>query len=46
MLRRLLDKGQWSMGDSQASVQLKGDEQLVYLRKVRGRWFMENKKKP
>jgi hypothetical protein len=42
-LHRLLDEGEWSIGDAEASVRLKGSEQVVFLHKAGGRWFMENR---
>jgi hypothetical protein len=45
LLRRFLKDGTWNVGDTRASVRLKDVEERVYLHKVDGRWFLENRKK-
>jgi len=46
-LRRYLREGTWNEGDSEAQVTLKDiPDHQVLLRKIEGRWYLENQKKP
>jgi hypothetical protein len=45
MLRRYAKEGKWEKGDDTASATLKDSKDVVYFRKLEGRWFMENRKK-
>ena len=46
-LRRFLKEGEWKVGDASATVLLKDvDDRAVHLRKIGGRWFLENRNKP
>jgi len=46
-LGRFLREGQWEGDDATASAQLKDvKERRVYMRKLEGRWFLENRQKP
>ena len=45
-LRRILKEGEWKEEDMAASVCLKdAKDTCVFLRKMEGRWFLENRKK-
>ena len=45
-LRRFLREGTWDANDSEARVSLKDvPEDLVILRKIEGRWFLDHQKK-
>ena len=46
-LHRFLDDGDWTVGDDEASVRLKGlADRAVFFRKIDGRWYMEHRSKP
>jgi hypothetical protein len=46
-LRRFLREGTWSENDSDVLVTLKDiPDRQVLLRKIQGRWYLENQKKP
>jgi len=46
-LRRFLREGAWDAGDSEARATLKDiPDRQVSFRKIEGRWFFENQKKP
>ena len=46
-LHRFLSDGEWTAGDSDASVRLKDvDDRAVFFRKIDGRWYLEHRSKP
>ncbi len=46
-LRRILKEGEWKEEDTAASACLKdAKDDCVFLRKIEGRWFLEDRKKP
>jgi hypothetical protein len=45
-LQRFAQEGEWEAADERASVRLKDvSDRAVFLRKVNGQWFMENRRK-
>lgn len=47
LLRQFLEKGEWKIEDDTASVRLKDvADRWGWFRKMDGRWFFENRKKP
>jgi hypothetical protein len=43
-LRRFIKDGEWEDGEDTASAKLKDSKDRVFLRKLEGRWFLENRK--
>jgi hypothetical protein len=47
LLRRFLSDGDWLEGDPEVCVRLKDvPDRCLYLRKLDGRWYLENRNKP
>lgn len=45
-LRRFAEEGQWDITDTKATAQVKDVKDRVYMRKLEGRWFLEQRKEP
>lgn len=45
-LRRFLNEGEWDVEESAATGRLKDVRERVYLRKIEGRWYFEDRNKP
>lgn len=44
-LRRFVKDGEWTEEEGKATAKLKGSREQVFLQKLEGRWFLENRKK-